>query len=77
VREGQIVSSRTDPGPLEDYWHTDQNGTEHIGRQLEVSLGVRNLFDRKDTLPALLPSPSQGDLPEQAGSVKLVLRDTC
>jgi iron complex outermembrane receptor protein len=76
MREGQIAASLPDPGPLKDYWRADLNVTKHYGRQLQLALDVRNLFDRKNALPSLQPNPSPGGIPEEDRSVKLALRYT-
>lgn len=72
VAEGQISNTLPDPQKLKNYWRTDLGIIKHINKQFDLSVHVRNLFDRENFLPSIQPNPSIGGLPDE--SVSLLIK---
>lgn len=71
VKEGQIANTLPDPQMLKNYWRTDLGIIKHINKQFDLSIHIRNLFDRDNFLPSIQPDPSIGGLPDESISFLL------
>ncbi len=69
--EGQITNDYPSPADLKDYWRTDIHAAHHFNKHAQLTLDIRNLFDRENYLPSIQTNPSTGGIPDEQRSIKV------
>jgi len=73
VDDGQIAASYPNPAPLKKYLRGDVHIVKHIGKQISLTLDVRNVLNRANMVPSIQASPSPGGIPDEERSVKAAI----
>ena len=71
--DGQIADSYRNPAPLKKYLRGDVQIVKHIGKQIAMTLDVRNVLNRANMVPSIQANPSPGGIPDEERSVKLAI----